>query len=132
MDSQDYSVPLPVSRACFDEIRDRLKAGQRTLGVTDGRIDMRGVVLVVADAATVTIDATEERNPIRERFDARVSPIPGIVRFAPHGSTFGVEYAGWHYSGVPVRIDWGNDVAVFDLPASWRQTRLPGEIARTR
>lgn len=126
MDRQDYSVPLRVSRACFDEIRNRLTAEQRTLGVGDDRIDMRGVVLVVADSATVTIDAVGERNPIRERFDVHVSPIPAAVRFAPHGSTFAVEYAGWQYSGVPVRIDWGNDVVVFDLPASWRQARIPG------
>lgn len=49
MDSQNYALPLVVSRAAFDEILAKLAADGRVVG--DGNaIDMRGVLLVPDDA----------------------------------------------------------------------------------
>lgn len=53
MDSQDYSVPLVVSRAAYDEIRAKLLAVGRLWQAPhpDGAgLDMRGIALVPDDA----------------------------------------------------------------------------------
>lgn len=54
MDSQNYALPLVVSRATYDEIRSKLLAAGRLWPVQrpDGEmLDMRGVLLQAEDPA---------------------------------------------------------------------------------
>lgn len=47
MDSQNYAVPLKVSRAAWDEVREKLRAAMPLAVIDDARglLDMRGVLL---------------------------------------------------------------------------------------
>lgn len=55
MDSQNYALPLVVSRAAYDEIRAKLAAEERLWHRRDPdgeMLDMRGVLLVLDDGET--------------------------------------------------------------------------------
>lgn len=126
MDNQDYSIPLVVSRACFDEVLRRLAADGRAVG--DGNaIDMRGVLLVVEDVPGVVV-VTEAVT----RHLVQVAPAPESVTSAPHGSTFTVEHGDWRYEGVRATLVNGAMAVEFDLSSARRSERLSSPNTRSR
>lgn len=129
MNGDDYSTPLPVSRACFDEIRRRMLADGRLVGDRETVVEMRGVALVAEDVPQV-IDALDSPVVTLNRDLLRLEPVPDLVRLSPAGSTFTVEHGDWRYSGVPATIVRG--AAHLDLSKAWQQERLSSPSTRTR